>query len=92
PDQRQRGTLPASAGAGRRRSGEAEALLRDAVEEAKARGCKLVAALVSRHHPAFGIFLRKGFLPGPHWFRLLVFPPERAKRRWRVMWADTDHL
>jgi hypothetical protein len=66
------------------------ALLRDAVEEAKAQRCVLVAALVSRNHPAFGLFLRRGFLPGPHWFRLLVHPP--VKRRWQVMWADTDHL
>lgn len=70
----------------------ARALLRDAVDEAKAQGCTLVAAFVSRNHPAFGMFLRRGFLPGPHWFRLLVHPPEGAKRRWRVMWADTDHL
>ncbi|HEU4889009.1 MAG TPA: hypothetical protein VFV49_14075 [Thermoanaerobaculia bacterium] len=70
----------------------AKALLRDAVEEAKAQGCTLVAAFVSRAHPAFGMFLRRGFLPGPHWFRLLVHPPAFAKRRWQVMWADTDHL
>jgi GNAT superfamily N-acetyltransferase len=71
---------------------EARALLRDAIEEAKGQHCALVAALVSRHHPAFGMFLRRGFLPGPHWFRLLVHPPELAKERWPVMWADTDHL
>lgn len=67
-------------------------LLRNAVEEAKEKRCTLIAALVSRKHPAFGQFLRRGFLPGPHWFRLLVHPPEMAKRRWQVMWADTDHL
>ena len=70
----------------------ARALLRNAIEEARAQHCLLVAALVSRHHPAFGMFLRRGFIPGPHWFRLLVHPPAAAKRRWQVMWADTDHL
>ena len=70
----------------------AKALLRDAIGQARAEGCDLVAALVSRRHPAFGMLLRHGFLPGPHWFRLLVHPPEQASRPWRVMWADTDHL
>jgi GNAT superfamily N-acetyltransferase len=70
----------------------AKALLRDAVQEARAQRCTLLAALVSRAHPAFGLFLRRGFLPGPHWFRLLVHPPELAMRRRPVMWADTDHL
>jgi GNAT superfamily N-acetyltransferase len=68
------------------------ALLRDAVIEARMQGCKLAAALVSRTHPAFTLFLRRGFVPGPHRFRLIVHPPELAKRRWPVMWADTDHL
>jgi hypothetical protein len=70
----------------------AKALLRDAIEEAKAQRCTLLAAFVSRSHPAFGMFLRRGFVPGPHWFRLLVHPPAFAERRWSVMWADTDHL
>lgn len=70
----------------------AKALLRDAVRQAREEGCLLTAALVSRRHPAFGLFLRRGFVPGPHWFRLLVHPPALAKQRWRVMWADTDHL
>lgn len=70
----------------------AKSLLRDALRHARAEGCELVAALVSRRHPAFGMFLRHGFLPGPHWFRLLVHPREQASRPWRVMWADTDHL
>ena len=70
----------------------ARALLRNAIARARAERCTLVAALVSRRHPSFGLFLRAGFLPGPHWFRLLVHPKEHAKRAWRVMWADTDHL
>jgi GNAT superfamily N-acetyltransferase len=70
----------------------AKALLRDALCEAKAQGCTLVAALVSRDHPAFWLFVRNGFLPGPYHFRFLVHPPEHAARRWPLMWADTDHL
>jgi GNAT superfamily N-acetyltransferase len=71
---------------------DARQLLRNAIAHARAERCTLVAAFVSRAHPAFGMFLRHGFVPGPHWFRLLVHPPEQARRRWRVMWADTDHL
>jgi ribosomal protein S18 acetylase RimI-like enzyme len=70
----------------------AKALLRDALDRAKADRCILAAALVSRDHPAFGLLLRHGFLPGPYRFRYLVYPPEHAKRRWPLMWADTDHL
>lgn len=70
----------------------ARALLRNAIAHARAQRCTLVAALVSRAHPSFGLFLRAGFIPGPHWFRLLVYPREHASRPWRVMWADTDHL
>jgi GNAT superfamily N-acetyltransferase len=70
----------------------ARALLRNAIAHARAERCTLVAALVSRRHPSFGFFLRAGFMPGPHWFRLLVHPREHAQRPWRVMWADTDHL
>jgi hypothetical protein len=70
----------------------AKVLLRDAIVQARSEHCQLVAALVSRRHPAFGMLLRHGFLPGPHWFRLLVHPHEHASRPWRVMWADTDHL
>lgn len=70
----------------------ARRLLHDAIAHARGERCTLVAALVSRRHPAFGMLLRAGFLPGPHWFRLLVHPREHASRAWRVMWADTDHL
>ena len=70
----------------------ARLLLRDAIAHARVDACTLAAAFVSRKHPAFWMFVRAGFLPGPHWFRLLVHPPEQAKRTWRVMWADTDHL
>ncbi len=70
----------------------ARALLRGAIAHARAEGCTLAAAFVSRRHPAFWMFVRAGFLPGPHWFRLLVHPREHASHTWRVMWADTDHL
>src|SRR5258708_429631 len=70
----------------------ARRLVRDAIAEGRARGCRLIAALVSRAHPAFPMLLGRGFLPGPHWFRLLVHPAAFARKRWRVMWADTDHL
>jgi hypothetical protein len=70
----------------------AKALLRDALGEAKAQGCTLVAALVSLDHPAFWMLVRSGFLPGPYHFRFLVHPPEHASKRWPLMWADTDHL
>lgn len=70
----------------------AKALLRDALQEAKAQRCTLVAALVSRNHPAFWLFVRSGFLPAPYHFRFLTHPPEHATRRWPLMWADTDHL
>ncbi len=75
-----------------RDEGAARRLVRDAVAEGRARGCRLIAALVSRAHPAFPMLLARGFLPGPHWFRLLVHPAVFADKRWRVMWADTDHL
>jgi GNAT superfamily N-acetyltransferase len=75
-----------------REKSAARRLLSEAIAHARAERCTLVAALVSRRHPAFGMLLRAGFLPGPHWFRLLVHPREQASRAWRVMWADTDHL
>lgn len=75
-----------------REQSAAKRLLRDAIERAKAERCTLAATFVSRHHPAFWLFLSRGFIPGPHWFRLLVHPPDAASRRWEVMWADTDHL
>ncbi len=70
----------------------ARRLLHNAVAHARAERCTLVAAFVSRRHPAFTMFLRAGFFPGPHWFRLLVHPAEYASHTWRIMWADTDHL
>ena len=70
----------------------ARTLLRNAVAEARERRCRLVAALASWHHPRFATFIGAGFVPGPHWFRLLVHPSEQASRKWRVLWADTDHL
>jgi hypothetical protein len=50
----------------------------------------LHAALVTPAHPAFGWFLRRGFLPGPHRFRLLARGVIEAK--WALSWGDTDHL
>jgi LmbE family N-acetylglucosaminyl deacetylase len=68
----------------------ARMLLREAIAQARRERCTLVAALLSRKHPAFWMFVRAGFVPGPHWFRLLVHPPEHAARPWRVTWADTS--
>jgi len=70
----------------------ARALVRDAVARAHDLRCRFAAAFVSLGHPAFPLLLRRGFLPGPHWFKLLVRPGTAARERWRVMWADTDHL
>jgi len=70
-------------------AGDTSRLVADAIDEAKALRCTLVAALVSRQHPLFGRLLRRGFVPGPHRFRLLVHP---QPRRAAVTWADTDHL
>lgn len=70
----------------------ARELVRNAVAEARSFGCRFAAALVSRSHAAFPLLLARGFLPSPHMFRLLVYPGSFAKRRWQVMWADTDHL
>jgi len=69
-------------------------LIRDAVAEAKSLGCPLVAAFVSRAHPARALLHRGLFVPGPHRFRLLVHTLGRPPRMepWRVTWADTDHL
>jgi len=68
----------------------ARRLIRDAVAEGKRAGCTLIAAFVSRAHPARPLLLRSLFLPGPHRFRLLVLTPRQEP--WRVTWADTDHL
>lgn len=70
-------------------AGDTSRLIADAIAEAKSLGCTLVAALVSRAHPLFTRLLLKGFVPGPHRFRLLVHP---QARRAAVTWADTDHL
>ena len=69
-------------------------LIREAIGEAKRLGCALVAAFVSRAHPARGLLRRSLFLPGPHRFRLLVYSFGRPARQepWQVTWADTDHL
>lgn len=70
------------------------ALLHDAVGEAKRGGCTLVAALASWRHPLVPLLAVRGFVPGPHRFRLLVHPARggETKLPWRVLWADTDHL
>lgn len=68
------------------------ALIRHVIAEARALGCRFAAALVSRSHPAFKPLIARAFLPSPHAFRLLVYPAPYAQRKWRVMWADTDHL
>jgi len=74
----------------------ARELLKDLVAEAKWCHCELLAALVSRHHPALPLLLARGFMPGPHRFRLLVHPMagriDVSNLRWSIMWAETDHL
>ncbi|HVR37700.1 MAG TPA: GNAT family N-acetyltransferase [Thermoanaerobaculia bacterium] len=65
----------------------ARAVLRHALACARTR---LAATLVTTAHPAFGFFLRHGFVPGPHWFRFLVNGSVDA--RWALSWADTDHV
>jgi hypothetical protein len=51
------------------RSRDARLLLARALRTSRA---TLAATLVTRAHPAFAWFLRRGFLPGPHRFNLLV--------------------
>jgi hypothetical protein len=50
-------------------SREARSLLARALRSART---TLAATLVTRAHPAYGWFLRRGFVPGPHRFRFLV--------------------
>jgi len=70
-------------------AGPAKNLIKEAVADAKNMGCELVAAFVSRAHPARSLLLRQFFVPGPHRFRLLVHGDGTTKP---VTWADTDHL
>ena len=73
-------------------------LIGDSIRVARIGGCRLIASLLSRHHPALGSLLRRGFVPGPHRFRLLTrtrdgaLDERLAKGHWRISWADTDHL
>ncbi|HEX2834197.1 MAG TPA: GNAT family N-acetyltransferase [Thermoanaerobaculia bacterium] len=73
-----------------RREGDARALLAHALRGART---PIAATLVTRAHPAYGWFLRRGFLPGPHRFHYLVnaFTLEGSPR-WALAWGDTDHL
>lgn len=73
-----------------RRERDARALLANALGGAHT---PIAATLVTRAHPAYGWFLRRGFLPGPHRFNYLVnaFALD-GKRRWALAWGDTDHL
>jgi N-acetylglutamate synthase-like GNAT family acetyltransferase len=71
-------------------SSEASGLLSRALRGART---TLAATLVTRSHPAYGWFLRRGFLPGPHRFNLLVQPFQTLPPlRWQLAWGDTDHL
>lgn len=74
----------------RNRSRDAAALLAHALRTART---PIAATLVTRAHPAYGFFLRRGFLPGPHRFNLLVqdFALDSGAR-WSLAWGDTDHL
>jgi GNAT superfamily N-acetyltransferase len=70
-------------------------LVHDAIADARRRGVRLAAALVSRDHPHFATLARCGFFPGPHRFRLLAqaFDPKiDLQQRWALTWASTDHV
>ena len=74
----------------RGRSRDAKALLARALRRSHA---TLAATLVTTAHPAYGWFLRRGFMPGPHRFRLLLNDFSlRALPKWELAWGDTDHL
>jgi hypothetical protein len=71
------------------------ALVHDAIGDARRRGVRLTAALISKDHPHFATLLRCGFFPGPHRFRLLAqsFDPNiDLHQRWALTWASTDHV
>jgi hypothetical protein len=73
------------------------ALLKALVQEAGSAGVQLVAALLSWSHPALKTFLFRGFVPGPHRFRLLtrldpILASTLDRRPWIITWIDTDHL
>jgi hypothetical protein len=82
------------------RAGDARSsarLLKALVHEARRSGVQLVAALLSWSHPALKAFLLRGFVPGPHRFRLLTrLAPKITstlnRRPWIITWIDTDHL
>jgi len=70
-------------------------LVHDAIADARRRGVRLAAALVSRDHPHYATLLRCGFFPGPHRFRFLAqsFDPMLSlEQRWALTWASTDHV
>ena len=70
-------------------------LVHEAIADARRRGVRLAAALVSRDHPHYGTLLRCGFFPGPHRFRFLAqsFDPMLSlDQRWALTWASTDHV
>ncbi|HEX9984854.1 MAG TPA: GNAT family N-acetyltransferase [Thermoanaerobaculia bacterium] len=72
------------------RSGDARALLARALRTSRT---TLAATLVTRAHPAYGWFLRRGFLPGPHRFNFLLNDFTLGTRpKWALAWGDTDHL
>jgi hypothetical protein len=77
----------------RGRERDAHQLLASAIRDARWTGVHLAATLVTRAHPAFWWFLRAGFAPGPHRFRLLLnnFSLGRPPA-WALAWGDTDHL
>ena len=76
--------------------GPARPLLKHAFGQARAKGIRLAAALMSLRHPSLPLLLSMGFLPSPHRFRFLVnvFDPrlDLRRARWALTWADTDHL
>jgi Acetyltransferase (GNAT) family len=72
----------------------ARALLRNVFAKGRAEGAQVAAVMITIAHPAFSLLVRSGFLPSPHRFRFLVndFSKPRAREKWALTWADTDHL
>ena len=70
------------------------ALLRNVFAKGRVEGAQIAAVLITLAHPALPVVVRAGFLPSPHRFRFLVndFGKPRARKKWALTWADTDHL
>jgi len=72
-------------------------LLRDCVKAARASSVQMMATFSSWQHPVLPLLIRRGFLPGPHRFRILTRTDDAISERignlpWFASWIDTDHL